>query len=384
MLELKTGERSRQAAVTGTARGPLVVSVRRRACLLAGSTLAWCLAATCWPASSPDATTATQTRPAKETPPWWEPWRYCADVTTPARAGSYVAGVRADFTRLLKQVSNGAAFAPDSVRVAEILPGGRVGEALSSRFKPGPEFDPARHAAGLVLWRVSPSGFPAWKRTFRVFFDTVDGAPKPPERTGLSEKAPTLLLNGGFELGDGSSLPGDWSLKKRWGCRRVEVRMSKPTYAILLHPGQEGWAASLRTPGHPGVVIDPGQRYRLSFRYAIQRAHPRALLAAALWFDTSRKLLREEPVVSLTQPTSGWRQVSVELRPPRDAAFLAVELSTQCHDGRILVDDIALFPATPPELTTAVEVHGSQPQEGHDKRECNAQADKQPKPSFGS
>jgi hypothetical protein len=110
----------------------------------------------------------------------------------------------------------------------------------------------------------------------------------------------------------------------------------------------------VRTPGGPGIVLDPGQRYRLSFRYALERSHPRGLQVSLFWFDSARRPLDPTVPACLTDATKGWKRFETELAPPRDASYLSVVLSTESREGNVLMDDLALAPVSLPVLREAV------------------------------
>jgi len=290
-------------------------------------------------------------------------WHFHSDVVTTARPGTYVTGATANFTQLLRSLGTAGEFDLNSVRVAEVVPGGRKGLALPSTFQPETGYDATSNAAGTVLWEVSPTVLAGWERRFRIYFDTVVNGPKPPPDPGLPVgQYPTFIPNGDFEEGTGRRLPGGWDLRRRWGAERVEVALSAPTHALRLRPGQAGWAASVRTPGSPGIVIDPGQHYTLSFRYVLERSHPRGLQVSLFWFDSARLPLEPTLLACLTDATKGWKRHETELTPPRNASYLSVVLSTESREGTVLVDDVALAPLSLPALTEAVAVAVAAPE----------------------
>lgn len=147
----------------------------------------------------------------------------------------HIGRIKEDFGLVLAQIGISDAFDPNSVRIVEYEPSGKMGKQISVQFNPGYAVD-----KGELLFIV-PGKFKAKeKKYFYVYFDTVKN-PKKSERPGIS----CSINNGMVSINTGNKgMRFEFSLTPKPG-PRIEGIYFEPDINVLGPSGYVGGYGTL-------------------------------------------------------------------------------------------------------------------------------------------
>lgn len=281
-------------------------------------------------------------------------------IAFPAQPLPWTAEAWADFGALLSKLGDKAALDPASVRAST-----SAGELLATRFVPD------RDAAdrGVVRWNVPAMPKEAQTVEFRIHLGPRADREWEPVRPD-EVPAANLVPNGGLEQADPSGKkPAHW--KYAYGAEMVTDpgRAHAGQSCVTLPPHlrktkkAQKWRNATRTPGTPGVVVEPNKLY--SFRYCARTegaalgTHRLIGSTQVYWYDAKSKYLAHSGFGRLRRGDTPWQEFSIALRAPVTAHYAMMITYFYSTQGVLYLDDFVILPARLPQIDSARTADGS-------------------------
>jgi len=278
---------------------------------------------------------------------------YFSAISFPAQPLDWTAAVYGDFGALLKKLGNENPLDPGSVRVVLVDQGGEE-TLVPTRFEP----DEGAADRGKVYWNVPGLPKAAGPAQFRVCFGVRSARawfPVRPKEVGPG----SLMPNRGVERVDRSGKrPAQWVY-----ARTVEI-VKDPQIAhsgercMLLAPriGKDGKPArnSVRTPGMPGVIVEPGKGYVFSYWARVEGATGKLVTHSQVyWYDEQRKYIRHVNFGTTREHDFAWRKIMTALKAPDNARYAMLTAHFHSVTGKSWLDDFVIARADLPSLDVA-------------------------------
>jgi len=295
--------------------------------------------------------TQTDLSAAADLPP------YFGVVSVSAQPLPWTPEVFADFGSLLGKLGAESSLDPTSVRVTN-----GSGELCPTKYAPLPEH-PDR---GVVRWSAPGVSKADGATEFRVYFAPKSGQKWEPVRSDAVDMG-NLIPNGNLEQVDAAkNKPALWVYAGEAESVTDAKLARRGAACVRLLPAQDPksgkWQNSIRTPGIPGVVVDPGRSYTFGYHLRAQGTAPGtySLVSAAqvYWYRADQSYIRHDGCGSSVRRDADWTEMATALQAPPEARFAMLTISFYSPTGSLYLDDFSIVPVQQAQLDTAQSADG--------------------------